>query len=92
MKNQSIAIRKYDSIVQKYTPAVLEGDTYNLLLDDCNRSFGLSIQKCYGDFVVIGRPIITRAETILLVSLYKSKIPNHYHTMYSMLGYKKRKK
>ena len=89
-KSQSVTIRKYDSIVQNFTPAVLEGESYNLLLSDLNTSFGLSIQKCYGDFVVIGRPIITRKETDVLVSLYKTKMPYHYKTMYSMLGYHKK--
>ena len=81
---------KYDSIVQSFTPAVLDAESYNLLLYDLNTSFGLSIKKCYGDFVVIGGPIITRTETDVLVALYKTKMPYHYKTMYAMLGYNKK--
>ena len=74
-KYQSVTIRKYDSLLQNFEPAVLEGESYNLLLSDLNTSFGVSIKKCYGDFVVIGRPIITRTEIDVLVALYKSKMP-----------------
>ena len=89
-KNQAVTIRKYDSLAQNFGPAVLEGESYNLLLSDLNNSFGVCIQKSYGDFVVIGRPVITRTETDVLVALYKSKMPYHYKTMYAMLGYNKK--
>ena len=89
-KNHSVTIRQYDSLVQNFEPAVLEGESYNLLLSDLNTSFGVSIKKCYGDFVVIGSPIITRTETDVLVALCKSKMPYHYKTMYAMLGYNKK--
>ena len=85
MKNQGKLIRDYEGIIQKYIHVVLCGELFEALLDRYNDLFGLAIKKCYSDFVVICQPIITCVEIDGLVELYKSKMSNHYHTMYSTM-------
>lgn len=69
---------------------MLANNDYNGLLYIPNASFRLAIKKCYCDFIVIGSPIITRDVIDSLVEIYKSKMKNHYHTTYLMMGYKQK--
>ena len=78
-------VRGYEDIIHKYNPVVLIGEEYESILNKCNDLFGAAIKKCYSDFVVTGQPIITRVEIDGSVDLYKTKMSNHYHTMYSMI-------
>lgn len=89
MKYQMKLVRGYEDIIYKYNPVVLVGEVYESLLDTCNDSFGAAIKKYYSDFVAIGQPIINRDEINGLVELHKNKMSHHYHTMYTMMGYKK---
>ena len=67
------------------------GEAFDSFLEKCNESFGAAIKNCYSDFVVIGQPIITRVEIDGLVELYKTQMSNHYHTLFTMMGFKKKK-
>ena len=90
MKNQMKLVRTYEDVIQKYNPVVLVGEEYESLLENCNDAFGAAIKKCYCDFVVIGQPIITREVIDGLVQLYKNKMSNHYNTMHTMMGFKRK--
>ena len=89
-KNLNKTIRQYDVIINDNKPIILDGDAYNRLLDKCNDSFGAAIKKCYSDFVVIGQPIINQTKINEMVCLYKESLPNHYNSVYSTLGFKKK--
>ena len=91
MKNQGKQIHYCEGIMQKHAPVILGGEVCDSLLDRCNDVFGLAMKKCYSDFVVIGQPIMTRVEIDELVEVHEGMISNHYHTMFAMMGFDKKK-
>ena len=91
IKTQSKQICQNSESIVQLQHVVLEGVEYNMLIDDCNETFGQAIRKCYNDFAVIGQPVISRVEVDKMVAKYKTALPFHYKAIHTMMGYHKKK-
>mmetsp|Transcript_10163 Transcript_10163/g.14366 ORF Transcript_10163/g.14366 Transcript_10163/m.14366 type:complete len:225 (+) Transcript_10163:585-1259(+) len=75
-------------IILSIEPPILNGGSYNNLLKTIDSTFSNAIKRTYTQFCSLGDRLITNEEQNNLVELYKSSMPNHYHTMMTMMGMK----
>ena len=92
LQHQTSTMKDMSALINTYKPPVLHGTAFNTLIDCIDNVFKDSIAKSFYTFTSINKPLITDEQVALMIDKYKTKLPNHYHTMKTMYSFQKKEK
>ena len=86
-KNKQLQMTKMISNISQVQPILLCDGSFKNVMNEVDSVFQTQMKLCYTSFNSITESILLTKQVMTLVSIYKSRLPNHYKIMKELLGF-----